>query len=367
MEEPGTVGAAHSARGVDQSLVDRCSSIAYGHAKATFAGTAVPGVRIEGEDGGFANVIRLGGARIAVTSDGIGTKIDVAERLGRFDTLGFDLVAMVVDDLVAVGAEPFAISNIIDADRLDAATIDEMMRGLAAAARHCGAAITGGEIAALGSRVSGHGAGSHVNWCATALGLVPEGREPISGRAIEAGDAVLALRNVGLRSNGMTLARSVLTRAFGEEWHEVLEAGQRWGELLLTPSTIYAPAVASVLRSGARVHGIAHVTGGGIPANLGRILVGCGLAAHLDRLFAPDAWVAELCRLGGLRAEEAYGQWNMGNGMLLILPSRDVDDVEQMLARAGVSSRVAGTIIRGGEISIDASEWGMGSVAFPVQ
>jgi phosphoribosylformylglycinamidine cyclo-ligase len=367
MEKPAAFSASGSTTGVDQSLVDRCSSIAYGYAKQTFAHAAVPGLCVEGEDGGYANIVRLGGVRIAMTSDGIGTKVEVAERVGVFDTLGFDLVAMVADDLVAVGAEPFAISNIIDADRLDAATIDAMMRGLAAAARRCGAAITGGEIAALGSRVSGYGKRIHVNWCATALGLVPEGREPISGRTIEPGDAVIALRNTGLRSNGLTLARSVLTRAFGDGWHDVVEAGCRWGELLLMPSVIYAPAVVSVLRSGARVNGIAHVTGGGIPANLGRILVGRGLGARLDRLFAPDAWVAELSRLGDLRAVDAYGQWNMGNGMLLVVPPGEADAVGQVLGEAGVSSRLAGTIARGREISIDASAWGMGSITFPVQ
>jgi phosphoribosylformylglycinamidine cyclo-ligase len=274
---------------------------------------------------------------------------------------------MVVDDLVAVGAEPFAVSNIIDADRLDAATIDAMMRGLGAAARHCGVAITGGEIAALGNRVSGYGVGAHVNWCATALGVIPEGREAISGHAIEPGDAVLALHNEGLRSNGLTLARSILSGAFGADWHEAREGGRRWGELLLTPSVIYAPAVISVLRAGARVHGIAHVTGGGIASNLGRILVGRGLGAHLDGLFAPDAWIAALLRLGGLRPEDAYAQWNMGNGMLLVVAPGDAGDVERHLAGAGVRACRAGTVVIGDDITIDATAWDMGRMAFRVE
>ena len=303
---------------MDQSLVDRCSSIAYRHAKETFA-DAAPGIRIEGEDGGFANILRISGARLAITSDGIGTKIEVAERVGRFDTLGTDLLAMVVDDLVAVGAEPLAVSNIIDADRLDAETIDAMMRGLADAARACGVAVTGGEIACLGSRVGGYGSGSHVNWCATALGVIPDGRDPISGRAIEAGDAVVALRNVGLRSNGLTLARSILDRAFGPLWHLERAVEGRWGDLLLSPSVVYARGVVEVLRSGADVHGIAHITGGGIPSNLGRIVAGRGLGATLDTLYAPDSLAhrarARRRRPAGRRVRAVeHGQWNAARG-----------------------------------------------------
>jgi phosphoribosylformylglycinamidine cyclo-ligase len=366
MERPATAAASGSGTRIDQSLVDRCSSIAYRHAKSTFAGVGSEAA-IEGEDGGFANIVRVCGTRIAVTSDGIGTKIDVAERVDRFDTLGFDLVAMVADDLVAIGAEPFALSNIIDADSLDEGRIDAMMRGLAEAARRCGMAVTGGEIALLGNRVGGFGFGSHTNWCATALGLIPEGREPISGRAIAPRDAVIALRNEGLRSNGFTLARSILERALGERWHEAAESDVRWGELLLTPSTIYAPAVARVLRAGVPVHGIAHVTGGGIPANLGRILVGRGLGAQLDALFPPDPWVAALCRLGGVAARDAYEEWNMGNGMLLIVPGGEAGRAVAILEDAGIAARVAGHIVRGEEIAVDGGAWQMGRASFPVR
>ncbi len=364
MEKPAVGETSGSSIGVDQSLVDRCSSIAYRHAKETFA-HATPGIRIEGEDGGFANILRISGARLAITSDGIGTKIEVAERVGRFDTLGTDLLAMVVDDLVAVGAEPLAVSNIIDADRLDAETIDAMMRGLGDAARACGVAVTGGEIACLGARVGGYGSGSHVNWCATALGVIPDGREPISGRAIEAGDAVVALRNVGLRSNGLTLARSILDRAFGPLWHLECAVEGRWGDLLLSPSVVYARDVVEVLRSGADVHGIAHITGGGIPSNLGRIVAGRGLGARLDTLYAPDAWLIELARVGDVRPSDAYGQWNMGNGMLLVVPKGQAQRVVGALAERGLEARVAGAIVRGDTISVDARPWGFGVHEYP--
>ncbi len=368
MDEAAGSGGFHSERrGVEQALVDQCSSTAYSLAKSTFAAAKSLGISIVGVDGGFANVINVGGVRIAITSDGIGTKAEVAERVGKYDTLGFDLVAMVADDLVAVGAEPFALSNVIDADRLDVAVVEAMMRGLASAASASGLVVTGGEIAALGRRVGGHGLGAHVNWCATALGLIPEGREAISGQSVRAGDVVVALQNEGLRSNGLTLARSILETAFGTSWHEAPNAGRAWGERLLTPSVVYAPAVCELLRSGVPIHGVAHVTGGGIPANLGRILVGRGVGAVLDGLFPPDAWVAELARLGSVSPFEAYGQWNMGNGMLLVLPGCDADRAVSALASARVASRVAGNIVQGGEIAVDARAWGMGVVRYRVE
>lgn len=366
MEKPDARQTSGSSTGVDQSLVDRCSSVAYHHAKQTFAHVA-PGIRIEGEDGGFANILWISGTRLAITSDGIGTKIEVAERVGRFDTLGTDLLAMVADDLVAVGAEPVAVSNIIDADRLDARTIDAMMRGLADAARACGVAVTGGEIACLGSRVSGYGRGSHVNWCATALGVIPDGREPISGRAIEVGDAVVSLRHVGLRSNGLTLARSILDRAFGPHWHLECAAEGRWGDLLLSPSVVYARGVVEILRAGADVHGIAHITGGGIPSNLGRIVAGRGLGARLDTLYAPDSWLTELARVGDVRPADAYGQWNMGNGMLLVVPKSQAQQLIAALGERRLESQVAGAIVRGDTISIDARPWGFGMHEFPTE
>lgn len=366
MRRPTTPQASGSPTGVDQEVVDRCSAIAYGHAKETFGCGARHGVRIFGEDGGFANLVSVDGARIALTSDGIGTKAEVAERVGRYDTLGFDLVAMVADDLIAVGAEPFAMSNIIDADRLDADVIDGLMRGLVRAATSCGLVVTGGEIACLGRRVGGYGSGSHVNWCATALGRIPPGREPISGRAIRAGDAVIALANVGLRSNGLTLARAILEAALGDAWHAVEWRGRAWGDLALTPSTVFAPAVADLLRAGHDVRGVAHVTGGGIPANLGRILAGRGLGARLDQLFPPDDWGVELCRLGDVAPVVAYGQWNLGNGMLVVVPADETAAAVARLETCGVAARHAGEIVHGDAVEIDACAWEFGVLSYPV-
>ncbi|MDD5263293.1 MAG: AIR synthase-related protein [Candidatus Bipolaricaulis sp.] len=354
-----------STKGVDQVGVDRCSAIAYAHAQSTFdALRGRSGLRIEGDEESFANVVRIGDVRVAVTSDGIGTKLEIAERVGRFDTLGLDLLAMVLDDLAAIGAEPVAVSNIIDADRLDEATIDAMMSGLARAARECGVAVTGGEIAALGRRVGGWGDGPHVNWCATAIGVIPGERPALCGHDLGVGDEIVALRSAGLRSNGFTLARKVLERAFGDAWHTALHEGTPWGDLLLTPSLIYAPSVMSALAAGVPIRGVAHITGGGIPGNLPRVLRATGLGARLDALWPPHDWVLRLVELGGLSAREAYGEWNMGNGMLAVVPAGRGEELVRALAAHGRNARVAGRIVPLGGITIDAHAWDLGTIRF---
>ncbi|UOQ72789.1 AIR synthase related protein [Hymenobacter cellulosilyticus] len=140
--------------GYDIDLGNECSRNAYAWSKKTFANRAgKPGEAAQDLDGGFANEIRFGNARLGISSDGIGTKIEVAERVGKFDTLGYDLVAMTADDLIVGGFVPTNLSNIIDVNTLDYGVIDEMMRGLHDACNFAEVAITGGEIAELGNRI----------------------------------------------------------------------------------------------------------------------------------------------------------------------------------------------------------------------
>ncbi|MFH1465496.1 MAG: AIR synthase related protein [Pseudomonadota bacterium] len=150
--------------GLDTRLGDACSRAAYGWAKKSFANRAGRmGFPVFKAEGGFSNLMDYGGLRLAMTSDGIGTKVELAERLGVYDTLGHDLVAMTCDDLAAAGVEPVNLSNILDVDRLDEAVVDSLMRGLHAAAGVAGIAVVGGEIAELGDRIGGWGTGMHFN------------------------------------------------------------------------------------------------------------------------------------------------------------------------------------------------------------
>ncbi len=348
--------------GVDLKLGDRCSRVAYEWAKRTFGNRPEgPGNPVLEAEGSFSNLTDYGEVKLAIASDGIGTKAELAERLGRYDTLGFDLVAMVADDLVANGFEPVNISNILDASTLDEQVVDGLMKGLHDAAGECRLIVTGGEIAELGSRVGGWGEGMHFNWCATATGILPKGRSAIDGSRIGEGDVVIALASSGFRCNGFTLVRSIMRRVFGKDWHSrPYDRHHNWAEVLLTPSRIYTPAVLDLLAAGMDVRGIAHVTGGGVPGNLGRVLSGSGLGANLDSLFEPQPFMRELYYNGGMSRREAYAQWNMGNGMLLIVPEDAADSCVAALAGTGHEARIAGNIIPEQAVFVggrDREEW----------
>jgi len=339
---------------------DRCSAIA-----RRWAATTWPDPSLEGAlPGGFAHAVSVSGGTVAITSDGIGTKVEVAERMERHDTVGFDLVAMVVDDLAAAGVRPRAITDILDVDRLDESIVDRLMRGLAAAARAAGVVVAGGEIAELGGRITGYGNGMHFNWCATAVG---EGslRAAGSDRAPCSGDVVIALASDGLRSNGYTLARSILQSRFGDAWHRARTAsGRLWGDALLVPSRIYAPTLIALAEAGVPLLACAHVTGGGLPRNLPRILGGSGLCVDLDNLTPPLPEMRALVELGGIAPSEAYEQWNMGTGFVLIVPREAATAALGIAGERGVRPRIAGTLSTGTGIRIDAWAWGMGEITF---
>lgn len=322
----------------------QCSGIAFSHAKTTFANrNGKNGETVLDIDGAFANIVRIGNQHIGITSDGIGTKIEIAERAGIYNTLGYDLVAMVADDLAAMGIEPTNISNILDVNTMVPETIEELMKGLASAAQYAGMSITGGEIAELGTRIGGYGTGMHFNWCSTAIGVA--GEHILSGRTIQAGDTVIALAEDGFRSNGYTLARKTLERCYGMIWHqEKFTESQTWAEALLTPSKIYCPLINNLKRANVVLHGASHITGGGVPANLGRVLKANKLGADISNLFSPPRAMQAIVRMADVSERDAYTHWNMGNGFLIIAPSESVDATLGMAATMGYRAQVAGTI-----------------------
>ncbi|MBT2558903.1 hypothetical protein J7E24_13995 [Hymenobacter sp. ISL-91] len=367
---------------------NNASRNAYEWAQKTFATRAgKPGEPARDLAGGFSNEIRFGNERLGIGSDGIGTKIEVAERLDRYDTLGYDLIAMVADDLIVAGFVPTNLSNIIDVNTLDYTVVDELMRGLHDAAQFSQLAVTGGEIAELGNRIGGYpGARMNFNWCSTAVGVLhPSLERPLSGANVRAGQAVVALHSPSFRSNGYSLARRALTQAFGEKWHlapygelgilnfELGIAGgesgnvgvtkatdaasqssdtaeefkiphpKTWGEVMLAPSLIYSPGVATVLDAGLPLHAAAHITGGGLADNFKRVLKN-GVGAELSNLFEPLPAMQQLADLAGITPQEAYLYWNMGNGMLLVTDEAQADAVVASLRGSGYRAQVAGRI-----------------------
>ncbi|MBF0408734.1 MAG: phosphoribosylformylglycinamidine cyclo-ligase [Candidatus Riflebacteria bacterium] len=332
--------------GIDLDSGHSCSKMAFSWAKKSFKNrSGFPGEVALEIDGAFCNIMKFGETLIGMTSDGIGTKAEIAERTGDHSTLGYDLIAMVADDLIANGVVPANITNILDVDVLDHAIVESLMKGLYEAANFSKVSVTGGEIAELGARISGWGSSMHFNWCATAIGYVPKGRKPISASNAKEGDVVIAFKSRGFRSNGFSMARKILSGAFGENWHsENFSKNVTWGKALLTPSLIYSPCITKILESDIRVSGIAHITGGGVPDNLGRILKYKALGAELDNLFEPHDFMKKTQELGNVSDEKAYRLWNMGTGMLIVAPADSSGEILKIAEICGYIAQVCGRV-----------------------
>ena len=336
--------------GVDIELGDQCSKLAYEAAKGTFVGRKGMVGEPVMEEGGFTGMMDMGDFYLIQNDDGVGTKIEVAEKMGKFDTLGYDLIAMVADDGVCVGAEVFSVTNTLDVPSLKSEMVEGLMAGLKKAALEQKIVVPGGELAELGGALNG------AVWNATAVGLVIKDKV-ITGADIEEGDAVLVFKSVGIRSNGMSLARMILKEKFGDDWVNQDFDGRSWGEVILTPSKIYHRAVLNLIGGYKQerkfnIKGLVHNTGGGIKGNLPRLLKKKGLGAELTNLPQPHEFMKKLQELGNVSDEEAYKTWNMGVGMIAIVNSSDADQIVEALKNEGVEAVVVGKVTSDPDIKL---------------
>ncbi len=337
--------------GVNIELGDQSSKAAYAAAKETFS--ARKGMIGEPliQDGGFAGVLDMGDHYLVMGDDGVGTKMDAAIQADNFETLGEDLLAMVADDAVCIGAEVIAITNTIDVNKVNPRQIEKMMQGLKNACLKQRITIAGGEIAELGASVK------DMVWNATAMGIV-EKNKMLTGKDVQVGDKVIALRSNLFRSNGFTLVRHILQKHFGENWHlEEFEDGLTWGEMAMTPSKLYHHAILELMgRYGqerrVKVHGIAHITGGGIAGNINRILKVNQLGVELNDLWEPQEAMLQVQKFGNVEDREAYKTWNMGNGMMLIIAPEDVEKTLEILSQNEVEAKICGEVIAEPKIKI---------------
>jgi len=313
-----------------------------------------PGVL--GTIGGFAGrfSLREGGWRdpvLVATTDGVGTKLEVARSAGVLSTVGYDLVAMCVDDLVCTGAEPLFLLDYLAVGLVDPERVAELVAGIDAACLEVGCALLGGETA----EHPGLMAPDQFDLAGFAVGIV-ERDEQLGAERVAEGDALVALASGGLRSNGYALARQVLLHDAGRRLDEPAwdGAARTVQDELLAPSVLYAPHVRRVLAThpGA-VHAAAHVTGGGIAANLARV-VPSHLAANLDRTdIAVPRIFTEIQRLGGIADDEMARAFNLGVGMVLIVDAARCASVAATINEGGIEASVAGSVRAGhGEVSV---------------
>ena len=265
--------------------------------------------------GGFAAGIKLpAGYRqpvLMLTTDGVGTKLELARQTGRWDGVGSDLVAMVIDDLAAAGARPLALVDYMAVGALDSERDRAVVASIAAACQSAGVALLGGETA----EHPGVMAADQVDLAATALGVVEEG-EGWGADRVQGGEVIIGLPSPNLRSNGFSLVRSIVADKNLDEPFE----GSTLGETLLEPSVLYAPTVLQATR---RIRAGAHVTGGGLVGNLPRVLPpGWGATIDTSSWPVPPIFNA-LARWGDLSQEELYSVFNMGIGFCLLVAPED--------------------------------------------
>jgi phosphoribosylformylglycinamidine cyclo-ligase len=332
--------------GVDIHLGDVCSTIMSSAADKTFANRkgSSAAIRIL-EKRGLHRIITIsiGGLNLLLNSDGIGTKAEFAERAGRHDTMAYDLFAMLCDDAVRYGAEPVALSNVLDVNTLDKGIVQGLAKGMVKAAKDAGVAVVSGEIAELGTRVGGYGQHNY-NWGGTVLSVVRNG---LGGQGMKAGNSIVGMQEKGFRSNGISLVRKIMEEAYGPNWHRQKMGVRTLGDLAITPSKIYTRAALEMFED---AEGIAHITGGGIPGKLGRLLAIKRLGAEITDPFPPSDMMLLCQKLGQVHDAEAYKVWNMGQGMLIIT-SRP-EKILSIAAKYNIRANVVGMITAGPGLNI---------------
>ena len=299
--------------------------------------------------GGFGGLFEVpAGYRRPVlvsSTDGVGTKLAVATATGRFDTIGLDLVAMVVDDLVCCGARPLFFLDYQLLGRVDPEQVREVLRGIAEGCRQAGCAIVGGELAEHPGLIQP----GEIDIAGFAVGIV-EREDIIDGPArTSEGDVLIGLPSPGLRSNGYSLARKALLEEARRSLSDPAWPGAGpWtlADELLRPSVIYTPAILDLLGR-VPVHAVAHITGGGLPGNVPRVL-----HPDIDAVFDRDKWdtpriFSEIQAAGGVSDEEMARVFNLGLGMVVAVGPDDEAAAIGSLLESGVAARVVGSLVAG--------------------
>lgn len=333
-------GLTYAQAGVDIDAGDRMVDMIGQHMRRTY------GPRVLGKHGGFAGCFRLDYNEklfkrnyrdpvLISCTDGVGTKVKLAGQMGIYDTVGQDLVAMSVNDMVVQGAEPLFFLDYIGTHKLDPDRMTDIVKGVADGCELANCALLGGETAEMPDVY----APDDFDLAGFAVGVV-ELKRIIDGSRTQAGDVILGLASSGVHSNGYSLVRRIIEHA-KLDIHKIypeLDEHRTLGRVLLEPTRIYTPAVCSALRQykvKQPIHAMSHITGGGLPGNVPRTI-----PDHLDANINRDAWIAPpifafLQKHGNVADEEMFRVFNMGIGFILIVRPHFADAITQRLTRKG--------------------------------
>jgi phosphoribosylformylglycinamidine cyclo-ligase len=311
-----------------------------------------------GDIGGFGGLFafpqhRFTNPVLVSSTDGVGTKALIAQAVGRFETIGIDLVAMCVDDLVCQGAEPLFFLDYIAVGQLDPGHIKQLVKGVVQGCQEAGCALIGGEMAEHpGAMEPGE-----FDLVGFAVGAAERDRL-ITRERVQQGDALIGLPSPGLRSNGYSLARRVLLERAGRSLDGPAFEGAHHdlAEELLRPSVIYAPAVLAVERV-VDVHAVAHITGGGMPGNLSRALPSDADAVVDRSTWEPPRIFDEIRQLGEIDDEEMARVFNLGVGMVVVVPAEDTYRAIDVFRGQGHAARQIGVVEPGsGQVQMISGE-----------
>ncbi len=295
--------------------------------------------------GHYAAVLDVYGELLTFNVDGVGSKVLVAQLVDRYDTVGIDAIAMNANDAVCLGARPLAFLDYLAMEDPDPDVCAEIAEGLGKGAREAGAPVVGGELATLPEVIRGEKEGRGFDLVVACLGRI-EG-DPITGEDVEPDDAIVGLRSSGIHSNGLTLARKVLLSEY--DVHDELPHGRTVAEELLEPTRIYVRPVMEVLRDH-EVHGIAHITGGGVE-NLRRLRD--DVRYVLDDPLEPQPVFEIIREVGDVPIDEMYRTFNMGMGMALIVPKEEAEDVVDAVSKR-VEAKIVGRVEKGRGVVVHA-------------
>jgi phosphoribosylformylglycinamidine cyclo-ligase len=293
--------------------------------------------------GHYAGLIRLGSNVLALHSDGVGTKVLVAQLMNKFDTVGIDCVAMNVNDVICVGAQPIGFIDYIALRQPNERLLQEIAIGLVDGARQSQMAIVGGETAILPDMIAGDD--NAFDLAGMVMGVVKD--KPVMGSAIKPGDIILGIESSGLHSNGYTLARKVLLSKYSVD-DNADHLVQTVGEELLVPTRIYVKPVMEILKKKIRVHGLANITGGSF-TKLPRL--NASVMYELDALPQPAGIFKQIQVDGDIDVKEMYRTFNMGVGFCVIAPKASADGIISVFAKYRMRCNQVGRIEKGrGEV-----------------
>ncbi|RLE12285.1 phosphoribosylformylglycinamidine cyclo-ligase [Candidatus Aerophobetes bacterium] len=283
------------------------------------------------ESGYFANIIDIGsGKGLAISTDGVGTKILIAQLMGKYDTVGIDCVAMNVNDIICVGAEPVSMVDYLAVTRPDPELLDQLGKGLYEGAKIAGINIPGGEVAQVKEMIKGERSGYEFDLVGTAVGLIDLSRI-IIGKDIKEKDVVVGFASSGIHSNGFTLARKALfEKGKLKVTTYIPEFEKTLGEELLEPTLIYVFPVLEMIKMGIDIKALIHITGGGL-LNLNR--VASPVSYLLDFLPEPQPIFSLIQKTGNISDEEMFSVFNMGIGFCIVVAEKDIDNVHQIAAK----------------------------------